>query len=1717
MHTTVAQAIRQYLASQVQSERQTRRFFRLDGFDERTYVKLLQLLNGSNNTIEGQPIWIRTTKPIEGYEQYALEVGKSSTWYRNNLPSGYALILVFNSYTTDAQSLKDIFPITENTVATAGLTDLIDAAAAQSEYQLDYEQLTQVTEFIRRLRKNLFSPQLRDLTEFLISVSNRLARDAGTRIDSAIAMSLPYLGLFCTSELTKIFNTSRGDRLLRDNYRAALLGSQLLDDKELQRYMAPLNEADFDDDSAHGGLSTTQKHEYVERFLRDVISDRGLLLEILSIDWREISPILHKRTKKTKEEKRQELAQALTDALEEQQVEISRLSESTQDALQDIQDGREPRDVDIENLIEELGDDLPKAVRNEIKRLRGAAKLQTHDFVGGLVSITVDLVQSVEVEDDAEDYSVVVSSSVDTDERVSSKRAEALAVFASLYGGLYHWITSIQWEFDSFWEYVETHAQLIGDDEEEEGQREKVIKDSIDFKVSLRDADGAIIAVGDLTWLYRSDSPDALTALHIWTLAQSPQPLHIPIYNSTVDSNDIGDLDLSRPIISFGTWYRSSTNLYDVVSTVLKPRVNSNEWAEISNAFVEIESSWNKLIEISASHGLYSAPIPEFLETYEKWLSEIIGVLKHSETAAYGFRELVRAWIVGRETFDDWVVVPLLHPIKLQWWIARAVQFNKFINTMVLSIKSGSIVDEKRFKHELEVTFSSSHSPSMLALPAQDQRVNYFLPVNELQGYELYRRQDQASVAHGLDPDLVTDVEGEQAVQTAARDIARTIQSYVETYPFVRDGLEIYVVQCRNGSLPGSLVERLDQISRRRGWHLRINLIVHTTDRGAPLFQRISEWIRSNEQFAEKLPGRYFPQVTMKVLECSFDELFEQVGDTDLVILADVLAERGQSVRARLVQPDATKALPAWEYIPFTRNVMRPFERRERLREIDLYPADQPALFRYFYNLQWAAYERRAAPVDEVVQFYLEISLTDWEHDLNRLHQQFNWVVCYDPTVDRFLLQATCEETVQVIRYSLGLGPKRRHNMTVSSSRRAQDIVVQRLGANLKQLLPTTPSDFREKIAIRLVEEAKSISGDIVLRAAGPGAYLNELIGMIVAKTETERRYRESNPNAVTAWIYLDDFAHWFERKFPDLLFVAIDEFEVEEHSLIHVEVIETKCVGEMGFNSEATDAQRQVAQGVNRLAQVMVPGNQHLDAFYWYDQFRQAVVGNLDVSQQQYKILADHIEALSDGRFALHINGHSWVVCYDSNVGISGGLEEGDATIQAADLPNIDHFYHHVGRTGLLYYLQFLVEQQWGMDAPEDAWKDDLQNVIVPEHSTTHEYVTETPVEATPMSISEQANDREVPVNAVTSEHQNNVLSEWMSDKAKQLTRSLRDYNVKVYPVDPKDADIGPSIIRLKIQLKPGEKLAQFQKIAPDLQRELELDSVPIVENVSGTRFIGVDLPHPEPDVISQFDFLTRLDNIEGSYIPFLVGITPDGKILSADLKDLKHLLVSGSTGSGKTIFLYSFMVSLLYQFRHQELFFIIIDPKQTDFIFFEDIPHLLGKRVVIEPEEAIEELLNLTENELPARTQQLRNARSRDIQEYNAKFPDNPLAPIVVVIDEYADLVQVLGKKEKDDFETQMVRLAQRARNVGIHLIIATQRPSSDIVTSRLKTNLPARVAFRLPSYHDSMTILDQTGAENLLGRGDMLFKREGTIERLQGFYVETDQLVDFLGRNA
>ena len=208
--------------------------------------------------------------------------------------------------------------------------------------------------------------------------------------------------------------------------------------------------------------------------------------------------------------------------------------------------------------------------------------------------------------------------------------------------------------------------------------------------------------------------------------------------------------------------------------------------------------------------------------------------------------------------------------------------------------------------------------------------------------------------------------------------------------------------------------------------------------------------------------------------------------------------------------------------------------------------------------------------------------------------------------------------------------------------------------------------------------------------------------------------------------------------------------------------------------------------------------------------------------------------------------------------------------------------------------------------------------------------------------------------------------------------------------------------------------------------------------------------------------------------------------------------------------------LVSLLHQYSADELEVLIIDPKQTDFVFFENIPHLYGGNIVINAEEALERIQEINTKDKEERTAALRSCRSKDIESYNIKNPNNKMKRLVVVIDEYSDLIQAAEMQgTRKDFEKNLLMLLQRVRNLGIHLIIATQRPSAQIVTGALKAVIPFRVSFRLPSHTDSQTILDMSGAENLLGKGDMLMVTESDTKRMQGLYISEEELEEFLSK--
>ncbi|MFA5551501.1 MAG: DNA translocase FtsK [Trueperaceae bacterium] len=327
-----------------------------------------------------------------------------------------------------------------------------------------------------------------------------------------------------------------------------------------------------------------------------------------------------------------------------------------------------------------------------------------------------------------------------------------------------------------------------------------------------------------------------------------------------------------------------------------------------------------------------------------------------------------------------------------------------------------------------------------------------------------------------------------------------------------------------------------------------------------------------------------------------------------------------------------------------------------------------------------------------------------------------------------------------------------------------------------------------------------------------------------------------------------------------------------------------------------------------------------------------------------------------------------------------------------------------------------------------------------------------------------------------------------------------------------------GPTVTRFEVEPAPGEKISRFANLADDLALAMAVGSVRIEAPIPGKSVIGLEVPNAYPEVVR---FREAIESSEfrrsQARMPVVLGRSIEGEMWIGDLTRMPHLLIAGSTGSGKSVAVNTLISSLLYHFLPTQLRFLMIDPKMVELTPYDGIQHLL-RPVVTNPADAAGVLLGAVSH-MERRYKMMSKIGAKNLDQYNEKAAELDLPPlpfITIIIDELADLM-ITSPKE---VESAIMRLAQMARATGMHLILATQRPSVDILTSLIKVNVPARMAFAVSSSHDSRTILDSMGAERLTGRGDMLFYQPGLPKavRLQGPFVserETTRLADFLRR--
>lgn len=371
----------------------------------------------------------------------------------------------------------------------------------------------------------------------------------------------------------------------------------------------------------------------------------------------------------------------------------------------------------------------------------------------------------------------------------------------------------------------------------------------------------------------------------------------------------------------------------------------------------------------------------------------------------------------------------------------------------------------------------------------------------------------------------------------------------------------------------------------------------------------------------------------------------------------------------------------------------------------------------------------------------------------------------------------------------------------------------------------------------------------------------------------------------------------------------------------------------------------------------------------------------------------------------------------------------------------------------------------------------------------------------------------------------QETVSMETLEFTSRLIEKKLSDFGVEAKVVA---AYPGPVVTRYEIEPATGVKGSQIVGLARDLARSLSLTSIRVVETIPGKNYMALELPNPKRQIVRLTEIVgSKVYNDSPSNLTVALGKDIAGKAVVADLAKMPHLLVAGTTGSGKSVGINATILSLLYKSDPADVRLILIDPKMLEMSVYEGIPHLLAP-VVTDMRQA-GHALNWAVNEMERRYKLMSKLGVRNLAGYNAKIaeatkreehipnpfsltPDSPeplekLPTIVIIIDELADLMMVVGKK----VEELIARIAQKARAAGLHLILATQRPSVDVITGLIKANIPTRIAFQVSSKIDSRTILDQMGAEALLGMGDMLYMPPGTglPVRVHGAFVSDDEV--------
>ncbi|WP_423798167.1 FtsK/SpoIIIE domain-containing protein [Neobacillus sp. SAB-20_R2A] len=1659
------------------SENTDKIFIKISGLNDENIPDVLHELRENHQEISQfyTPI-IRTLKPVPNFPEFQLKQIETSTWLRNNTFSNHALVMIINELTPEAQSLENLFAIDEAyLLSNDGFDSLFSVLS--SEYKLAAEEIDAINQFLNMYKK-LTEPQLRFILRFLNSV---LHEDSDSIIQK-LQNNLPELNLFKDSQLIL---GSKGLKRLKANF--LLSGLQKahgeLDPEKLQNNMYSF----LDAEEKNGYTSELWLETSTDKFeieCLDFINQKNL--ELLKYEYEAIEAVFNFRVKTTFPDK-------IKDALSIDELPKEQKDKAEQ-GIAAIEKDENPDE--IQEFLEEFETQLPpaivKTITRKIEKLRNPKEYR--DIMDALIY------ESFQMIEDAIDS--ISSSDCKFLLEVNSPKITSNSKFLlNLYLSNLESVTPLI-SFDQ-----ESLSRVMVDESADDSLLIFKLNFIIDNQI-VHSESFKIYGFKELALLGLTD-----------TIEKGKLP-----YLRNYQEDEVEVVDIDQQVLKQIEGYLA---------------IGEQGIKEHFTKFRDFSNYYTEILKGICLNGIFSIDFSELKKNLESLLAGIntsVPICSHiyrhiNYIGAIDTLDIKR----GQSGYSTERVLTIFNPIRLIAYLSRYVELNDQIEDWINRARN----------RNLEVTNLNDYlghvSEKTLYLApryfSSDGDDTFLIEVSEVLGEGQFILNTKRS--ENMD----------HLSQELSEELLKTVKNYLEVYPYAKDGLDILFLYCQSAEI---VTKSIDVLFSKVPSIKKLKITVHSTQ-AALVHQRINNWINQKEEYSNPDSLGKFPKVEIKIISgTSINEISLQIKDnmidTDLVVLADYFGQSNQ------IKFEFDKVEPKESNNWFEVVYKEPLLKTEGMKRISYVSEHLPDILKQFYQLQYIYQKKEMLDINELFVLKNKISLSHFTDSelIDFMHDNFNWIMFIDRYLDKSLLEKASAKA-QIIQYKSKAGANKNYKLIVSSSEYIKKLnsknddyeYYDRLSKKLGLILKN--SNVKKEKIVEAVNMVKSISGALVLKAIGPGKYSHELLATYLSK-----KHRSQNSKSLQVWTVCDELP-WFKSntRRPDLVITTIND---DSNGIsLDFELLELKFVNHSIFEKERYDAIKQIESGVNIYEKLFKFDKNNTDSEYWRVELVHYFLERESYSPEHAFLLkklqfmdVSHInvnitsaidsycytsnlyeygfEKVSDGVFVEILDGEyknnifnrSFVLNalgvmdvnepgYDELDEELSSFQESIAKIES----NEDQLAGETDSVSSEHELNNNNEENESdrENNPNDENNQEIENateVTGTTGATGKEktepddtvYVESVPDKYPPITTDTEAeygtDFPEVKVLAgIEIEHRDNSLDDHSELKRKYVTTVENHFNRNNINVKVKNVIVGSSVIRLILDIPSSVASDKVMRRRQDLQLWLGLDQEPhIFIDKNG---INLDIVRENPDTIFFEDFMaiTReqlKDKIKSTNLIAPLGFDPLNNVLYIDFSDpsTPHLLTGGTTGSGKSVTLNSIILSTMCLYDSNKLQFVFIDPKQVEFSVYKNLPHT--RSVVTDINEAIFVLEQLV-NEMEERYSIFADEYVSNLDEY-VSLTGKGLPRIVVVFDEFADFMSQ-EKEIAGRVENAILRLGQKARAAGIHLIICTQNPKSDIINTNIRNNLGARLALKATDSTASGIILGESGAENLGGKGDFLAK--------------------------